>query len=131
MQCAPPHPSRSSTCRAAALSAQIAKRLVGLLDHDNASVVSRAAHDLQALAQDHAGAPVVIVNAGAISPLVTVLSNGKTDEGRTEAAKTLHTLANSGPANQVRARMDLGMDLGMDLVMDLASGPGPLAWISR
>ena len=66
---------------------QIAKRLVGLLDHD-----------LQALAKDHPGAPVVIVNAGAIMPLVTVLSNGKTDEGRTAAAKTLHVLANSGPA---------------------------------
>jgi len=77
---------------------QIAKRLVGRLDHDDAGVVQRAAHDLQALAKDHPGAPVVIVNAGAIMPLVTVLSNGKTDEGRTAAAKTLHVLANSGPA---------------------------------
>jgi len=31
---------------------QIAKRLVGLLDHDDAGVVQRAAHDLQALAKD-------------------------------------------------------------------------------
>ena len=92
--------------------AQIAKRLVGLLDHDDASVVSRAAHDLQALAQDHPGAPVVIVNAGAISPLVTVLSNGKTDEGRTEAAKTLGTLANSGPANQLAIAIGLVALLG-------------------
>ena len=93
--------------------AQIAKRLVGLLDHDDASVVSRAAHDLQALAQDHPGAPMVIVNAGAISPLVTVLSNGKTDEGRNEAAKTLHTLANSGPANQLAIAVGLVALLGV------------------
>ena len=66
--------------------AQIAKRLVGLLDHDDATVVARAATDLQNLAKDHKQAPAVIVNAGAISPLVTVLSNGKTEEGRQEAA---------------------------------------------
>ena len=105
--------------------AQIAKRLVGLLDHDDASVVSRAAHDLQALAQDHDGAPVVIVNAGAISPLVTVLSNGKTDEGRQEAAKTLHTLANSGPANQIAiaiglvALLGVGTDQAQEYVTEL------------
>ena len=93
--------------------AQIAKRLVGLLDHDDASVVSRAAHDLQALAEDHQGAPMVIVNAGAISPLVTVLSNGKTDEGRNEAAKTLHTLANSGRKNQVAIAVGLVALLGV------------------
>jgi hypothetical protein len=91
---------------------QIAKRLVGLLDHDDAGVVQRAAHDLQALAKDHPGAPVVIVNAGAIMPLVTVLSNGKTDEGRTAAAKTLHVLANSGPANQLAIAIGLVALLG-------------------
>jgi hypothetical protein len=92
--------------------AQIAKRLVGLLDHEDASVVSRAAHDLQSLADEHPGAPVVIVNAGAISPLVTVLSNGKTDEGRKEAAKTLHTLANSGASNQLAIAIGLVALLG-------------------
>lgn len=112
--------------------AQIAKKLVGLLDSDDAGVVSRAAHDLQALAQDHAGAPVVIVNAGAISPLVTVLSNGKTHEGRQEAAKTLQTLANSGAANQLAIAVGLVALLGVGtdeaqeyvtaLLLELSSG---------
>lgn len=112
--------------------AQIAKRLVGLLDYDDAGVVSRAAHDLQALAKDHVGAPVVIVNAGAISPLVGVLSNGKTDEGRREAARTLHTLANSGSANQLAIAVGLVALLGVgqveaqeyvtSLLLDLSSG---------
>ena len=94
--------------------------------------MSRAAHDLQALAQDHPGAPVVIVNAGAISPLVTVLSNGKTDEGRSEAARTLHTLANSGAANQLAiavglvALLGVGTDQAQEyvtaLLLDLSSG---------
>lgn len=116
--------------------AQIAKRLVGLLDHDDAMVVSRAAHDLQSLAQDHPGAPAVIVSAGAISPLVTVLSNGKTDEGRNEAARTLATLANSGPANQLAiavglvALLGVGTDQAQEyvtaLLLDLTSGSGNL-----
>ena len=92
--------------------AQIAKRLVGLLDHDDSAVVSLAAFDLQALAA-HPGAPIVIVNAGAISPLVSVLSNGKTDVGRNQAAKTLHTLANSGPANQLAIAIGLVALLGV------------------
>ena len=91
---------------------QIAKRLVALLDNDDASVVSLAAMDLQALAHDHPGAPVVIVNAGAISPLVVVLSNGKTDFGRQQAAKTLATLANSGSANQQAIAIGLVALLG-------------------
>ena len=111
---------------------QIAKKLVGLLDHDDADVVSRAAHDLQALAQEHPGAPVVIVNAGAISPLVTVLSNGKTDEGRVEAAKTLQVLANSGAKNQLAiavglvALLGVGTDQAQEyvtaLLLELSSG---------
>ena len=114
--------------------AQIAKRLVSLLDHDDASVVSRAAHDLQSLALEHQGAPVVIVNAGAIMPLVSVLSNGKTEEGRTEAAKTLEVLANSGKANQLAIAIGLVALLGAgtdqaqeyvtQLLLTLSSGSG-------
>lgn len=106
---------------------QIAKRLVGLLDHDDAGVVSRAAHDLQALAKDHPGAPVVIVNAGAIMPLVTVLSNGKTDEGRTAAARTLHTLANSGAANQLAIAIGLVALLGAGTDQAQEYAPQPTA----
>ena len=112
--------------------AQIAKRLVGLLDNDDAGVVSRAAHDLQALARDHPGAPKVIVNAGAIMPLVTVLSNGKTAQGRNEAAGTLQTLASSGPENQLAIAVGLvgllgiGTDQAQEyvtaLLLDLSSG---------
>ena len=99
--------------------------LTGLLDHDDSSVVSRAARDLQALARDHPGAPVVIVNAGAIMPLVSVLSNGKTDEGRNEAARTLATLANSGTENQMAIAIGLvgllgvGTDQAQEYVTEL------------
>ena len=41
-----------------------------------------------------------------------MLSNGKTDEGRTEAARTLHTLANSGSSNQVAIAIGLVALLG-------------------
>ena len=105
--------------------AQIAKRLVGLLDHDDATVVARAATDLQNLAKDHKQAPAVIVNAGAISPLVTVLSNGKTEEGRQEAARTLYTLADSGPTNQIAiavglvALLGVGTELAQEYVTQL------------
>ena len=105
--------------------AQIAKRLVGLLDYNDPSVVSRAAHDLQSLAQSHPKAPMVIVSAGAISPLVSVLSNGKTEEGRAEASKTLYTLANSGEANQTAiaiglvALLGVGTDLAQECVTEL------------
>ena len=105
--------------------AQIAKRLVGLLDHEDATVVARAATDLQNLAKDHKQAPAVIVNAGAISPLVTVLSNGKTEEGRQEAARTLYTLADSGPTNQIAiavglvALLGVGTELAQEYVTQL------------
>ena len=112
--------------------AQIAKKLVSLLDHDDANVISRAARDLQSLARDHPGAPVVIVNAGAIMPLVTVLSNGKTEQGRTEAGGTLATLASSGPENQLAIAIGLvgllgvGTDQAQEyvtaLLLDLSSG---------
>ena len=72
------------------------------------------------------------MSAGAISPLVTVLSNGKTDEGRQEAAKTLATLANSGSANQLAiavglvALLGVGTDQAQEyvtkLLLDLSSG---------
>ena len=105
--------------------AQIAKRLVGLLDHNDASVVSRAAHDLQSLAQSHPKAPMVIVSAGAISPLVSVLSNGATEEGRSEASKTLYTLANSGDV-EIMVGLAIGLvallGVGTDLAQECVTG---------
>lgn len=112
--------------------AQIAKKMLLLLDHDDPNAVTRAARNLQSLANDHPGASIVIVNAGAISPLVGVLSNGKTDESRNEAAKTLHVLANSGAANQLAiakglvALLGVGSDDAQEyvtaLLLDLAGG---------
>jgi vacuolar protein 8 len=105
--------------------AQIAKRLVGLLDNTDASVVSRAAHDLQALAQSHPKCPLVIVGAGAISPLVSVLSNGATEEGRAAASKTLYTLANSGDA-EIMTGLAIGLvallGAGSDLAQECVTG---------
>ena len=105
--------------------AQISKRLVSLLDHPDPRVVTRAAHDIQSLAQSDPKAPRVIVSAGAILPLVSVLSNGQTEEGRVEASKTLYTLANSGEANQTAiaiglvALLGVGTDLAQECVTEL------------
>ena len=121
--------------------AQIAKQLVLLLDHDDAGVVSRAARDLQALARNNPGAPVVIVNAGAIMPLVSVLSNGKSELGRTEAAGTLAMLANSGPENQLAiavglvgllgAGTDQAQEYVTELLLDLTSGSDSGSYANR
>ena len=69
--------------------AQIAKKLVGLVGLKNRpGAQQRAAHTLWELAQNNPGAPVIIVNAGAISPLVTLLSTG-VSEAKKEAAGAL------------------------------------------
>lgn len=112
--------------------AQTAKRLIALLEHDDVKVASRGVRALERLAIEHAGAPVVIVNNGAISPLVGVLSNGKTDDARNEAAHLLHTLANSGNENQLAIAIGLVQLLGVgsnhaqeyvtSLLLDLSSG---------
>ena len=55
--------------------AQIAKKLVGLLGASRAGAQQRAAHALWELSANNPGAPVIIVNAGAISPLVALLES--------------------------------------------------------
>ena len=52
------------------------------------------------LAKNHPGSPVIIVNAGAISPLVQLLSSGA-NEVKEEAAGALSTLAFNSPSTQL------------------------------
>ena len=51
-------------------------------------------------AANNPGSPVIIVNAGAISPLVTLLGNG-TLEVKTEAAGALMNLSLNSPSTQL------------------------------
>ena len=79
---------------------QIAKKLVTLLTSPNEGAQRRAAHSLWDLANDHPGAPVRIVNAGAISPLVTLLGSGPV-EAKEEAVGVLSCLAANDTSNQL------------------------------
>ena len=80
--------------------AQIAKKLVGLLNSQNPGAQRRSAHVLWQLAANNPGAPVRIVNAGGISPLVALLGTG-TIEAKEEAVNALTCLAHNNPANQL------------------------------
>ena len=80
--------------------AQIAKHCVALLGNNDTGTQRRAARVLSDLAADNPGSPVVIVNAGAISPLVTLLSAGAPDV-KEEAARALSTLALNSPSTQL------------------------------
>ena len=91
---------------------QIAKKLVGLLMANHSTTVQqRAAHALQMLAVDNPGSPVVIVNAGAISPLVHLLSTTTNEELKKEVADALETLVASSD-NNAAAVTDLVVLLG-------------------
>ena len=79
---------------------QIAKHEVALLANPNHGTQQRAAHALCNLAANNPGSPVIIVNAGAISPLVTLLAQGP-PEVKEEAAGTLSTLAFNSPSTQL------------------------------
>lgn len=91
--------------------AQIAKYLVSLLGNQSAGAQRRAAHAVCDLAANHPGSPGIIVNAGAISPLVNLLSNGVL-EVKKEAAKALSTLSLASPANQLAIASGLVALLG-------------------
>ena len=54
---------------------------VALLGNESTGTQRRAARVLAKLAPDNPGSPVVIVNAGAISPLVTLLCSGARGQG--------------------------------------------------
>ena len=80
--------------------AQIAKRLVMLLSSDHIDAQVRAARALWDLADDEPDSPVVILNAGALLPLVKMLSSGGEDAQKT-AAGALSTLALNSTQNQL------------------------------
>lgn len=80
--------------------AQIAKHLVALLGNPNAGAQQRAGRALRELAAHNPGSPVVIVNAGAISPLVNLLSAGA-PMVKEEAAGALSTLSFNSPSTQL------------------------------
>ena len=92
--------------------AQIAKKLVGLVALvSRPGAQQRAAHTLWELATNNPGAPVIVVNAGAISPLVMLLSTG-VSEAKKEAAGALSTLALNNPSNQLAIATGLVALLG-------------------
>lgn len=91
--------------------AQIAKKLVGLIITNRPGAQQRAAHTLWELGLSNAGAPIIIVNAGAISPLVMLLSTG-VSEAKREAAGALSTLALNNPSNQLAIATGLVALLG-------------------
>ena len=67
---------------------------------DSDGTQRRSARMLCELAADNSGAPVRIVNAGAISPLVSILSKGS-EEAKGEAIDALSGLAANEPSNQL------------------------------
>ena len=91
--------------------AQIAKKLVGLLSHQDEGAQRRSAHVLWELASNNPGAPVRIVNAGAISPLVALLGTGSI-EAKEEAVGALTCLAHNDPSNQLAIATGLVALLG-------------------
>ena len=91
--------------------AQIAKKLVGLLSSSSALAQQRAANALWELAANNEASPTVIVNAGAISPLVMLLSSGVT-EAKDAAKAALQMLALNNPSNQLAIATGLVALLG-------------------
>ena len=91
--------------------AQIAKKVVGLLEVPSAATQRRAAHALWQLAEHNDGAPVRVVNAGGISPLVALLGSG-TLEAKAEAVGALSCLARHDFASQLAIATGLVALLG-------------------
>ena len=80
--------------------AVMAKHAVSLLSNPSAGAQKRAAKTLQTLGARNPGSPVLIVNAGAISPLVNLLALGITAV-KEEAASALATLSLNSPSTQL------------------------------
>ena len=91
---------------------QIAKHCVALLGNPSAGAQQRSARALRDMAGSNPGSPVVIVNAGAISPLVSLLSAGAL-EVKGEAAGALSTLAFMSPSTQLAIATGLVALLGI------------------
>lgn len=74
----------------------IANALIGMLEQTTAEVEMRAVHALLLLAAANTTAPTSIVKNGAITPLVSVLTGGKSEESRTEAERLLQVRSRKG-----------------------------------
>ena len=92
---------------------QIAKRLVAQLSAGSAGAQERSARAIWNLAADQAESPVVILNAGALLPLVRMLSSGA-GEARRAASGALSTLAKSSQQAQQAIAAGLVGILGSD-----------------
>ena len=79
---------------------QTAKHLVALLSSEKEGAQMRAAQVMSQLAKYNPGSPVTIVNAGAISPLVNLLSGG-TLAAKAEASNALKNLSLNSPSTQL------------------------------
>ena len=93
------------------IQTQIAKKLVTLLVSKEWGAQQRSAHALKELARRHPGASVRIVNAGAISPLVSLLGIGSI-EAKEEAVGALSELAHNDVSNQLAIATGLVALLG-------------------
>ena len=91
---------------------QIAKKLVAILSLPSEGAQKRSAQVLWDLAGKNLGAPVRIVNAGAISPLVALLGKGTSEEAREEAVGALACLAHGDASNQLAIATGLVALLG-------------------
>ena len=90
----------------------IAKKLVALLSTNSEGTQRRSAHMLWELAANNQGAPVRIVNAGAISPLVALMGKGSV-EAKDEAVGALSCLAQNDSSNQLAIATGLVHLLGL------------------
>ena len=90
---------------------QAAKHLVALLGSESEGAQMRASRVISDLAANNPGSPVTIVNAGAISPLVNLLSGGSL-EVKAEAANALKNLSLSSPSTQLAIATGLVVLLG-------------------
>ena len=94
----------------------IANALISMLEDlkspPTAEVEVRAVHALYSLALANVTAPTSIMKNGAITPLVTVLTAGKSEESRTEAERLLQLLAESGESHHTAIAIALVNVLG-------------------
>ena len=91
----------------------IAKKLVSLLSSESDGTRRRCAHMLSSLAQSIPGSHVRIVNAGAISPLVAILTSSSR-EAQESAISALSGLAADEPSNQLAIATGLVKLLGIE-----------------
>ena len=119
---------------------QSCKHLVGLITNGVDGAQRRGARVIAELAKHNPGSPVIIVNAGAISPLATLLSTGS-KEVKEEASAALSNLSLNSPSTQFAIATALvgligvgsadGQEHVTGLLLTLASDSNNLVAIAR